>query len=66
LWQPGVVIEDRGLYFLPTELPAGSYPLRVGLHLPVNGGRLKVTQAAPGLSLDDDETRVAIATIRVP
>jgi len=66
LWQPGVVIEDRGLYFLPAELPAGAYVLRVGFYLPVNGGRLKVTQAAPGLSLDDDETRVAIATIRVP
>lgn len=65
-WQPGTVIEDRGLYFLPADLPAGSYTLRLGLYLPAGGERLKVTQVAPGIPLDSDETRVALATIRIP
>jgi len=65
-WQPGTVIEDRGLYFLPADLPAGSYTLRLGLYLPAGGERLKVTQVAPGIPLDSDETGVALATLRIP
>lgn len=64
-WQPGTVIEDRGLYFLPSGEPVDSYRLRVGLLLPATGERLKVAHAAPGIVLDDGETRAAIGTIWV-
>jgi hypothetical protein len=65
-WQPGTVIEDRGLYFLPEDLPAGSYMLWIGLYLPTSGERVKVTRVAPGIPLDEKETRVTIGTIRIP
>lgn len=65
-WQPGTVIEDRGLYFLSEKIPAGSYPVRIGVYLPSSSERLKVTQAASGTALDGGETRAAIATILIP
>jgi hypothetical protein len=66
LWQPGTVIEDRGLYFLSDDMPAGSYTVRIGVYLPSSGERLKVTQVAPGISLDGDDTRAAIAALLIP
>jgi hypothetical protein len=64
-WQPGTVIEDRGLYFLSDKVPAGSYTVRIGLHLPSSNKRLTVTQAAPEIALDGNETRAAIAALFV-
>lgn len=65
LWQPGTVIEDRGVYFF-RKGPSGSYLLRIGLYHPATGERLKVTGAVPGVALDNEETRAAIGTIQVP
>jgi hypothetical protein len=65
-WSPGAIIADRGLYFLPEAIPAGTYQLWLGLTLPVNGSRLPVTQAPPGIPLDTTETRVATVTLHMP
>lgn len=65
-WQPGTIIKDRGLYFLPNDVLPGAYLLKVGLYHPATEERLAVDQASPGLALDDNKTRAAIGTIRVP
>lgn len=65
-WQPGTIIEDRGLYFLPETAPAGAYHLWLGVSLPISGDRLTVTQAMSGRPLEHTTTSVATATIHLP
>ena len=38
-WQQGEVIVDRHELVLPAEIPAGSYPIEVGLYDPQAGER---------------------------
>jgi 4-amino-4-deoxy-L-arabinose transferase-like glycosyltransferase len=64
-WAPGSVIRDRGLYFLPGDLRGGLYLMRVGLYLLATGERLKVVHAAPGITVDDQQTRAAIGTVQI-
>jgi len=64
-WAPGSVIRDRGLYFLPGDLTEGLYLMRVGLYLLATGERLKVVHAAPGITVDDQQTRAAIGTVQI-
>jgi 4-amino-4-deoxy-L-arabinose transferase-like glycosyltransferase len=46
-WQQGEVIVDRHELVLPVEIPAGTYPIEVGLYDPQAGGtRLNVLDAA--------------------
>ena len=46
-WQPGEVIVDRHELILPARIPAGTYPIEVGLYDPQAGGtRLNVLDAA--------------------
>ena len=64
-WAPGSVIRDRGLYFLPGDLRGGLYLMRVGLYLLATGERLKVVHAAPGITVDDQQTRAVIGTVQI-
>ena len=46
-WQQGEVIVDRHELVLPAEIPAGTYPIEIGLYVPQAGGtRLNVLDAA--------------------
>ncbi len=65
LWPRGTVMRDQGLYFLPNELSGGQYLMRVGLSLFPAGERLRIAHAAPGIIVDDQETRAAVGTIRL-
>ena len=61
-WQQGEVIVDRHELTLPAEMPAGTYPLEVGLYDPKAGGtRLNVLDAADNPQGD----RVIIGEIKV-
>ena len=61
-WQQGEVIVDRHELILPAEMPAGTYPLEVGLYDPKAGGtRLNVLDAADKPQGD----RVIIGEIKV-
>jgi hypothetical protein len=42
-WQPGEEIIDRYGLIVPSDLPAGSYAIAVGLYDPVSGQRLPVS-----------------------
>ena len=39
-WQAGDIIDDTHWLVIPADLPAGQYPLLVGMYDPVNGTRL--------------------------
>jgi 4-amino-4-deoxy-L-arabinose transferase-like glycosyltransferase len=66
LWQPGTVIHDQGVYFLPSDTPAGSYTLRLGLFHPASGERLPIVSADAGIALDEGNSRAAIGEIPMP
>jgi 4-amino-4-deoxy-L-arabinose transferase-like glycosyltransferase len=61
-WQPGEVIVDRHEVVLPSEIPAGTYPIEVGLYDPQAGGRRLSVLDPTGNPLGD---RVIIGEIRV-
>lgn len=42
-WEPGLTFRDEYPILLPTDMPAGSYDLRVGLYRLTDGWRLPVT-----------------------
>ncbi len=44
-WVNGEVVIDKYLINLPADLPAGSYPIEIGLYLPETGTRLRVSMA---------------------
>jgi len=44
-WQPGELIQDMHVIFVPAEVPSGSYRLEVGLYDSVTGARLPARQA---------------------
>lgn len=46
-WQPGGIVRDSTRMFVPNTLPSGTYPLRVGLHVP-NVMIVPVTRAPAG------------------
>jgi hypothetical protein len=50
-WQPGERLTDRLGLLLPSDTPAGSYHLRVGLYRLSDGSRLLTTGGADGLDL---------------
>lgn len=66
LWTPGDWLEDTHSLNLPSDLPAGSYRLRVGLYLPwqrdPTQGRRQEVWARDGSKMGD---LVEIGTIRV-
>ncbi|MGQ9839194.1 MAG: hypothetical protein ACUVR4_01420 [Anaerolineae bacterium] len=43
VWEPGLTFRDEYPILLPTDMPAGSYDLRVGLYRLTDGWRLPVT-----------------------
>jgi hypothetical protein len=51
VWDPGEVVVDEHLLLLPVDLPAGPYPLRVGLYLLGSGQRLPVEGGADSVDL---------------
>lgn len=44
-WQAGERIPDRYTIQLPADLPAGRYPVQMGMYDPADGGRLPLTVA---------------------
>lgn len=64
-WQLGQTVVDRGQYYVPADLPSGSYAIRLGLFRPESGERLAVTSASQGVHIDDDGTRAAVGVLRV-
>ncbi len=64
-WPVGLVIRDRGLYFLPGNAKEGLYLMRIGLYLPATGGRLRILHAAPGIIVDDGKARAGIGPINI-
>jgi 4-amino-4-deoxy-L-arabinose transferase-like glycosyltransferase len=51
-WQPGEQLTDRRGLLLPSDMPSGSYHLRLGLYRLSDGSRLLTTEGADGLDLD--------------
>lgn len=45
-WQPGEIVRDPYLLFLPEALPVGSYTLQIGLYDAQHGQRLQITESA--------------------
>jgi hypothetical protein len=52
-WLPGDIVPDERRLALPSELPSGSYELRVGLYRPETGERLPLLTASDPLPEDD-------------
>jgi hypothetical protein len=50
-WQPGERLTDRRGLLLPSDMPPGSYHLRVGLYRLSDGSRLLTAEGADGLDL---------------
>jgi hypothetical protein len=50
-WQPGERLTDRRSLLLPSDMPPGSYHLRVGLYRLSDGSRLLTAEGADGLDL---------------
>jgi hypothetical protein len=50
-WQPGERLTDRRGLLLPSDMPPGSYHLRVGLYRLSDGTRLLTAEGADGLDL---------------
>jgi hypothetical protein len=50
-WRPGERLTDRRGLLLPSDVPPGSYHLRVGLYRLSDGRRLLTTEGADGLDL---------------
>jgi len=50
-WQPGEQLTDRRGLLLPSDMPTGSYHLRVGLYRLSDGSRLLTAEGADGLDL---------------
>lgn len=50
-WQLGEQLADRRGLFLPSDMPPGSYHLRVGLYRLSDGSRLLTGKGADGLDL---------------
>jgi hypothetical protein len=50
-WQPGEQLTDRRGLLLPSDMPPGSYHLRVGLYRLSDGSRLLTSEGADGLDL---------------
>jgi len=44
LWQKGEIVKDEWREPIPTDVPPGTYELRVGLYDPISGERLPITQ----------------------
>lgn len=44
LWDVGEMVSDLHLLQLPEGLPAGHYPIRIGLYLPQTGERLRLSE----------------------
>jgi len=51
-WQPGEQLTDRRGLLLPSDMPSGSYHLRMGLYRLSDGSRLLTAEGADGLELD--------------
>jgi hypothetical protein len=51
-WQPGEQLIDRRGLLLPSDMPSGSYHLRVGLYRLSDGSRLLTAEGADSLDLD--------------
>lgn len=65
-WRPGMIIKDRGLYFLSDTANMSEYVLRLGLYRPDTGARLTVSHAPTGLTVDSNNTWVAIGVVPGP
>jgi hypothetical protein len=50
-WQPGERLTDQRGLLLPSDMPPGSYHLKVGLYRLSDGSRLLTTEGADGLDL---------------
>ncbi len=64
-WMPETVILDRGLYFLPDNLPPASYSIWVGLYILATWQPAGVVHASPKIVLNDARTKAAIGTIDI-
>jgi hypothetical protein len=51
LWLPGVAVDDVHTITLPPDLPAGTYPLLVGLYDPVTAARLPLPEGRDAMRL---------------
>ena len=44
-WQPGEVIQDMHVIFIPADAPQATYQVNIGLYDTITGKRLPVQQA---------------------
>lgn len=58
-WAPGQVILDEHWLDIPDEIPAGEYPLAVGLYTAASGDRLLIRDAA-GQPVPDDRLMLPV------
>ncbi|MGE0684173.1 MAG: hypothetical protein AB7P69_25100 [Candidatus Binatia bacterium] len=59
-WRPGMIIKDRGLYFLANAVDKSGYVMHLGLYHSDTRARLPVSHVPEGLTVDDKNTRVAV------
>lgn len=65
LWQPGTIIHDQGVWFLPHDGSPETFTMRIGLMHPSSGERLPIVHADAGIVLDEENSRAAVGTIQL-